>query len=97
MEHVVLELVQLNDYGSVGRLLATYDENARDFLYPVPTLTPTYGSMEREILMERTIDFPVSINSRAIIAGIAGDVYCSHSGFIDWLLYLKYRVQVSHY
>ena len=85
MEHVVLELVQLNDYGSVGRLLATYDENARDFLYPVPTLTPTYGSMEREILMERTIDFPVSINSRAIIAGIVGVPIVLTGVFIDWL------------
>ncbi|CAH1773724.1 unnamed protein product [Owenia fusiformis] len=56
-EHVMMELIQVSEYG-VGRVLATYEENAREFLYPYPTYGPVYGTTDRELLMERTIDFP---------------------------------------
>ncbi|NWU78220.1 SPAT6 protein, partial [Onychorhynchus coronatus] len=51
----VLELIQLAP--PVGRILATYEENTRDFLFPDPKLTRGHRGLEREILMKRSSSF----------------------------------------
>ncbi|NXU62853.1 SPAT6 protein, partial [Horornis vulcanius] len=38
----------------VGKVLATYEENTRDFLFPDPKLTHGRRGLEREILMKRS-------------------------------------------
>ena len=61
-EPVIVELVQLSDIFAGGRLLASYETSASDFLYPYqyPTCSPVYGSSDRDVIMDRTVDFPVS-------------------------------------
>uniref|UniRef100_A0A673KCH8 Spermatogenesis associated 6 n=1 Tax=Sinocyclocheilus rhinocerous TaxID=307959 RepID=A0A673KCH8_9TELE len=49
-----LELIQL--VPPEGEILATFEEDTREFLYPGPRLTPR--SPEREILMKRSISLP---------------------------------------
>ncbi|NXY20935.1 SPAT6 protein, partial [Atrichornis clamosus] len=51
----VLELIQL--IPPVGKVLATYEENTRDFLFPDPKLTHGRRGLEREILMKRSLSF----------------------------------------
>ncbi|XP_062353400.1 spermatogenesis-associated protein 6 [Cinclus cinclus] len=51
----VLELIQL--VPPVGKVLATYEENTRDFLFPDPKLTHGHRGLEREILMKRSPSF----------------------------------------
>ncbi|NWI97972.1 SPAT6 protein, partial [Pitta sordida] len=41
----------------VGKTLATYEENTRDFLFPDPKLTCGHHGLEREILMKRSSFF----------------------------------------
>ncbi|NXN83862.1 SPAT6 protein, partial [Bombycilla garrulus] len=48
----LLELIQL--VPPVGKVLATYEENTRDFLFPDPKLTHGRRGLEREILMKRS-------------------------------------------
>ncbi|NXS89539.1 SPAT6 protein, partial [Erpornis zantholeuca] len=48
----VLELIQL--IPPVGKVLATYEENTRDFLFPDPKLIHGHRGLEREILMKRS-------------------------------------------
>jgi len=43
-----------------GKVLARYEQSAREFLYPTPTLTGKDG-MDREILLSRTVHFTVSV------------------------------------
>ncbi|KAH9495191.1 spermatogenesis associated 6-like protein [Bulinus truncatus] len=57
-ELVIFELVQLSEYTDGAVRLASYSTNARDFLYPYPTLAPSYSAHEREVLLCRTIAFP---------------------------------------
>jgi len=42
-----------------GKVLARYEQSAREFLYPTPTLTGKDG-MDREVLLSRTVHFTVS-------------------------------------
>ena len=60
-EPVIVELVQLSDIYDGGRLLASYEVSASDFLYPYqyPSCAPVYGSSDRDVIMDRTVDFPV--------------------------------------
>ncbi|XP_009078262.1 PREDICTED: spermatogenesis-associated protein 6 [Acanthisitta chloris] len=51
----VLELIQL--VPPVGKVLATYEENTRNFLFPDPKLTCGHHGVEREILMKRSSSF----------------------------------------
>ncbi|KFV76127.1 Spermatogenesis-associated protein 6, partial [Dryobates pubescens] len=51
----VLELIQL--VPPVGKILATYEENTRDFLFPEPKLTCGHHGLNREILMKRSSSF----------------------------------------
>jgi len=57
-ELVIFELVQLSEYSDGAVRLASYSTNARDFLYPYPTLAPSYSAHDREVLMCRTVAFP---------------------------------------
>uniref|UniRef100_A0A5F8GVG6 Spermatogenesis-associated protein 6 N-terminal domain-containing protein n=1 Tax=Monodelphis domestica TaxID=13616 RepID=A0A5F8GVG6_MONDO len=41
-----------------GELLAYYEENTRDFLFPEPRLTPLYPGKDRELLMKTPLGFP---------------------------------------
>lgn len=59
-ELVIFELLQLSEYCSGAIRLASYSCNAKDFLFPYPSLAPCYASTAREVLLNRTIDFPVS-------------------------------------
>lgn len=43
-----------------GKVLARYEQSAREFLYPTPTLTGKDG-MDRELLLSRTVHFTVSV------------------------------------
>ena len=61
-ELVIFELVQLSEYSDGAVRLASYSTNARDFLYPYPTLAPSYSAHDREVLMCRTVAFPVSFS-----------------------------------
>ncbi|XP_014726152.1 PREDICTED: spermatogenesis-associated protein 6 isoform X2 [Sturnus vulgaris] len=56
----VLELIQL--VPPVGKVLATYEENTRDFLFPDPKLTHGRRGLEREILMKRSPSFTADMN-----------------------------------
>uniref|UniRef100_A0A8C1RMD1 Spermatogenesis associated 6 n=1 Tax=Cyprinus carpio TaxID=7962 RepID=A0A8C1RMD1_CYPCA len=51
-----LELIQL--IPPEGEILATFEEDTREFLYPGSCLTPRSPGPEREILMKRSISFP---------------------------------------
>ncbi|XP_064003642.1 spermatogenesis-associated protein 6 isoform X4 [Pogoniulus pusillus] len=51
----VLELIQL--VPPVGKILATYEENTRDFLFPDPKLSNGHRGLNREILMKRSSSF----------------------------------------
>ncbi|GFN97281.1 spermatogenesis-associated protein 6-like [Plakobranchus ocellatus] len=57
-ELIIFELLQLSEYSDGAVRLASFSTNARDFLYPYPTLAPSYSAHEREILLCRTIAFP---------------------------------------
>ncbi|XP_068262921.1 spermatogenesis-associated protein 6 isoform X2 [Nyctibius grandis] len=50
----VLELIQLIP---PGKILAMYEENTRDFLFPDPKLTCGHHGLDREILMKRSSSF----------------------------------------
>ncbi|NXX64665.1 SPAT6 protein, partial [Spizella passerina] len=41
----------------VGKVLATYEENTRDFLFPDPKLTHGLRGLQREVLMKRSPSF----------------------------------------
>ncbi|KAK1174991.1 spermatogenesis associated 6-like protein isoform X1 [Acipenser oxyrinchus oxyrinchus] len=55
-ETAKFELIQL--FPPVGETLASYEEEARSFLFPEPKLSPTYPGVDREVLMRRTRNFP---------------------------------------
>ena len=59
--HVLVELIQLGP-GETNEVLAWYETNARDFLYPAAeaTLTPSYYSAQRDVFMSPNQEFPVS-------------------------------------
>ncbi|XP_027718967.1 spermatogenesis associated 6-like protein isoform X2 [Vombatus ursinus] len=50
------ELIQL--IPPEGTLLAYYEKNTRDFLFPEPRLTPLYPGVDREVLMKTLLGFP---------------------------------------
>ncbi|XP_015725996.1 spermatogenesis-associated protein 6 [Coturnix japonica] len=55
VDTAVLELIQL--VPPVGEILATYEENTRDFLFPEPKLSCRHHDIDREILMKRSSYF----------------------------------------
>lgn len=60
-ECVDVELVQLSNGFEGGKLLASHYANARDFLYPYPTYSTNYSARDRQLILDRSIDFPVSV------------------------------------
>lgn len=44
---------------AVGEVLATYEDDARSFLFPEPKLVPSFSGEDREVLMTRDPSFPV--------------------------------------
>lgn len=56
-EQVFLELVQVSHYRRKGTILATYESTARDFLFPLPIIRPTYTESERELLFTSSAQF----------------------------------------
>lgn len=44
---------------SAGHLLASFEENTRNFLFPEPKLVPPFSGVDREALMVRAPYFPV--------------------------------------
>jgi hypothetical protein len=57
-EPVIIELIQLSQLYEGGRLLAYYETDAHQFLYPYPSYSVTYTTNDREVIMDRAIDFP---------------------------------------
>ncbi|XP_068164054.1 spermatogenesis associated 6-like protein [Antennarius striatus] len=55
-ETVRMELVQL--VPPVGDTLASFEEDARRFLFPEPRLRPSFSGVDREVLMTRAPHFP---------------------------------------
>nr|XP_056700289.1 spermatogenesis-associated protein 6 [Euleptes europaea] len=55
LETVVLELIQTAP--PVGEILAIYEENTRDFIFPDPKVTRGPHGSVRDVLMKRTFDF----------------------------------------
>jgi len=66
-----VDLIQDSDLYSDGRLLAWHDSTAQQFLYPYPTYLPAYGRHDRELLLDRSVLFPVS----AIVFEIICNIY----------------------
>lgn len=58
-DSVRINLVQMSEMFSDGRLLAYYESSARNFLYPYQSHSSTYSIRDRELLLERTVAFPV--------------------------------------
>ena len=52
----------MSDFSKGAVRLASFATSARDFLYPYPTLCPSYASKCREHLLSRTIAFPVGVS-----------------------------------
>lgn len=52
--------ISLTD-GTEGEILATFEENTRDFLYPSLSLIPQTPGSDREVLMKKSALFPVCI------------------------------------
>nr|CAB3266521.1 spermatogenesis-associated protein 6 [Phallusia mammillata] len=81
-ETVRIELVQLTYPG--GELLATYEDNAREFLFPTPRISPTYPGVDREVLLQRSSAFPgiapkLEFSSRTIIKEVTSISGSGHS------------------
>lgn len=55
-ESVQIELVQLSY--PAGEKLGVFVDNAREFLFPTPKVTPSYPGVDRELLFERSPTFP---------------------------------------
>ncbi|NXX88387.1 SPAT6 protein, partial [Centropus bengalensis] len=80
----VLELVQLVP---PGKILATYEENTRDFLFPDPKLTRGHQGLDREVLMKRSSSF----------TGIAPKLRFSTSSLIAESLLSSGRSHIQDY
>ncbi|NXU89058.1 SPAT6 protein, partial [Xiphorhynchus elegans] len=85
----VLELIQL--IPPVGKILATYEENTRDFLFPDPKLTRGHRGLEREILMKRSSSFTgiapkLRFSTNSLIAESLLSSGTSHiQGSLNWV------------
>ncbi|KAK2519788.1 Spata6 [Columba guinea] len=88
LDTAVLELIQL--VPPVGEILATYEENTRDFLFPDPKRTCGHHGLDREILMKRSSSFPgiapklrfstSSLITESLLSSETGHV----QGDLDW-------------
>uniref|UniRef100_A0A674IQB7 Spermatogenesis-associated protein 6 N-terminal domain-containing protein n=1 Tax=Terrapene triunguis TaxID=2587831 RepID=A0A674IQB7_9SAUR len=83
VDTAVLELIQL--VPPVGEILATYEENTRDFLFSDPKLTRGHHGSDREVLMKRSSSF----------TGIAPKLRFSTSSLITESLLSSGRIHVQ--
>lgn len=59
---MLIQLKQVGEPGEEDTVLAKYDESARTFLFPKARLSSPYPDEDREVLLDRCGDFPVSSN-----------------------------------
>ena len=57
--HVLIELIQLGR-SEKNQVLAWYETTASEFLFPTFEIKPLYHSSQRDVLMNRDEEFPVS-------------------------------------
>ncbi|XP_067304716.1 spermatogenesis associated 6-like protein isoform X2 [Pseudorasbora parva] len=74
-ETVKIELIQL--IPPAGEILASFEEDARSFLFPEPKLVPSFSGVEREVLMTRHPTFPgicprLEFSTKTTIGEISG-------------------------
>ena len=60
--HTYVELVQLSRAPNT-EVLANFETTAKEFLYPYPSSKYAFHVTQRDLFMERTIEFPVSVIS----------------------------------
>ncbi|NP_956706.1 spermatogenesis associated 6-like protein [Danio rerio] len=75
-EAVKIELIQL--IPPAGEILASFEEDARSFLFPEPKLVPSFSGVEREVLMTRHPTFPgisprLEFSTKTTISEISSD------------------------
>ncbi|NXL27452.1 SPAT6 protein, partial [Glaucidium brasilianum] len=101
LDTAVLELIQL--VPPAGKILATYEENTRDFLFPDPKLTRGHHGLDREILMKRSSSFTgiapklrfstSSLITESLLSSgrshIQGDLNCAHHSTTNGKLQTK--------
>ncbi|XP_067257486.1 spermatogenesis associated 6-like protein [Chanodichthys erythropterus] len=80
-ETVKIELIQL--IPPAGEILASFEEDARSFLFPEPKLVPSFSGVEREVLMTRHPTFPgisprLEFSTKTTISEIS-----SNNGFLS--------------
>lgn len=56
--HVLIELIQLGR-SAKNEVIACYETNVRDFLYPSSCCCPTYHSAQRDLFLHKAVGFPV--------------------------------------
>ena len=57
----MIEVVQKSSCITAGVVLASVELNAHEFLFPYPSAIPVYSGTDREILLNRTLHFDVSL------------------------------------
>lgn len=57
--HVLIELIQLG-HSEKNEVLAWFETNAKDFLYPTPDTKSMYYTGQRDVFMIRSDEFPVN-------------------------------------
>ncbi|XP_077057979.1 spermatogenesis associated 6-like protein [Siphateles boraxobius] len=83
-EPVKIELIQL--IPPAGEILASFEEDARSFLFPEPKLVPSFSGVEREVLMTRHPKFPgisprLEFSTKTTISDIS--TFSSSNGFLS--------------
>lgn len=58
--YYVLKTFLLSIFFPGGRVLAAFEENARNFLFPTPSCIPERNLVKRDILLTRTDNFPIA-------------------------------------
>ncbi|KAF2977992.1 hypothetical protein EK904_011505 [Melospiza melodia maxima] len=100
----VLELIQLVPpvciFFLVGKVLATYEENTRDFLFPDPKLTHGLRGLQREVLMKRSPSFTQMkcIETEEELK-ISENCHCQKIGFSegDLTIFILHAVKSDHF
>ena len=60
--HVLVELIQLGGRSGHNEVLAWFETNAKDFVYPTADMKPTNQSGQRDVFMMRGEGFPVNFH-----------------------------------
>lgn len=73
---------------TAGEILASFEEDARSFLFPEPKLVPSFSGVEREVLMTRHPTFPVS----AYLSTTLIEFICLTNAIMDYCVLLKWKI-----